>query len=209
MSNTASSLPEESAQKGKFLEGNIYFFTVIGFFTCENLTNTWLPALGLRTLAHQYENAADFIAPYLLLPVCLVLILALFKRNIFAGLIATAGSLLLDWYFFIRYSLVLSRLSLVVIGVGVLLGYIVYRAVQKRVTASSVVTKAQRWRTRAIYTGVYVVSFFIAVYLAPMLRQLGGRDIGFATATLPSLVVLVVYLLMHLPTRQRVLPQHV
>lgn len=56
-----SPLQTEDAKTRKFPEGKVYAIVVISFFVCENLTNTWLPALGLRTLAHQYENVADFI----------------------------------------------------------------------------------------------------------------------------------------------------
>ena len=195
-------LQKEDAKTRKFPEGKVYVIVVIGFFVCENLTNVWLPALGLRTLAHQYENAADFIAPYLLLPICLILIISLFKRSLISGFIAIAGTLMLDWYFFIRYDLLLSRLSLVVFGIAVLWSYIVYRQrTQSETPQTSQATasheKIGRWQKRAIYTVFYIVSFFATVYVAPLLRQLPapyGRDVSYATAALPTLVVLVVFL---------------
>ncbi|GAC1379144.1 MAG: hypothetical protein NVSMB33_04130 [Ktedonobacteraceae bacterium] len=172
---------------------------VIGFFICENLTKTWLPALGLRILAHQYENFADFIAPYLLLPICLILIIGLSKRNFLPGLVAIAGSLMLDWFFFIRYDLLLSRLALAVIGGAVLWSYVIYRSKQEAFLAPPPLTKSRRWLMRGIYTGIYVVSFILAAYTAPLLKQIAGAygsDLSLATATGPTLVVLVVYLLL-------------
>lgn len=196
-------LQTEGAKARKFPEGKVYAFVVIGFFVCENLTNTWLPALGLRTLAHQYENAADFIAPYLLLPICLFLVISLFKRSLIAGCIAIAGSLMLDWFFFIRYNLLLSRLSLVVFGIAVLWSYIVYRARTKSEMSQVAPSREKmgRWLKRAIYTGIYIVSFLVTVYATPLLNQLTipyRRDVLLATSILPTLVVLVVYLLFHL-----------
>lgn len=204
-------LQTEGANTRKFTEGKIYAFVVIGFFVCENLTNTWLPALGLRTLAHQYENAADFIAPYLLLPICLMLVIRLFKTSLLSGFVAIAGSLMLDWFFFIRYNLLLSRLSLVVFGIAVLWSYIVYRTRAKSEAPQAAPReKMGRWLKRAIYAGVYVGSFFAAVYIAPLLRQITGpygRDVSLATAALPTLVVLVVYLLFLLLARPRLLAE--
>ncbi len=201
----------EAAKTRKFPEGKVYIIVVIGFFVCENLTNSWLPALGLRTLAHQYENAADFIAPYLLLPICLILIINLFKRSLIAGCIAIAGSIMLDWYFFIRYDQLLSRLSLVVLGIAIFGSYIVYRnRTQSQAPQTASNEKMGRWLKRAIYAGAYIVGFFIAVYVAPLLRQLSipyARDVSYATAALPTLVVLVVYLLFHLQARARPLPK--
>ena len=167
-------LQTADAHTRKFPEGKVYAFVVIGFFVCENLTNVWLPALGLRTLAHQYENVADFIAPYLLMPICLILVINLFKRSLIAGVIGIAGSLMLDWYFFIRYDLLLSRLSLVVFGIAVLWSY--YRLQkqgqdQKRLRLLLPVRKGERWLRRAIYTGIYIISFLVAVYVAPLLRK--------------------------------------
>lgn len=205
-------LQTEGAKTRKFPEGKVYAFVVIGFFVCENLTNTWLPALGLRTLAHQYENVANFIAPYLLLPICLALVISLFKRSLIAGCIAIAGSLMLDWFFFIRYNLLLSRLSLVVFGIAVLWSYIVYRARTKSAAPQAAPSREKmgRWQKRAIYTGIYIVSFLVAVSAAPLLGQLTGsygKDVSLATSTLPTLVVLVVYLLFHLLARPRLLPE--
>ncbi|GAC1626002.1 MAG: hypothetical protein NVS4B7_16050 [Ktedonobacteraceae bacterium] len=197
---------------GKFPEGKTYAFVVVGFFVCENLTNIWLPALGLRTLAHQYENIADFIAPYLLLPICLFLVLSLFKRSLIAGCIAIVGSLMLDWFFFIRYDQLLSRLSLVVYGIAVLLSYIAYRSRRKSEAPQATPAREHigRWQKRAVYTSIYIVSFLVAVYTTPLLRQLTGqygRDVSFATSALPTLVVLVVYLLFPLLARPRLLTE--
>ncbi len=192
------SLPREEVKTRNFPEGKVYVFVVIGFFVCENLTNTWLPALGLRTLAHQYENFANFIAPYLLLPVCLILAIRVLRRSLLPGFVAIAGSLMLDWFFFIRYDLLLSRLALAIIGGAVLWSYLLYRSKKEALQAPPPVAKAKRWQIRGVYTSFYVVSFLLAAYAAPLLRHLAGPyggDLSLATATFPTLVVLVLYLL--------------
>jgi hypothetical protein len=193
-------LHSETSPSRRFPEGKIYLGVIIGFFTCENLTNTWLPALGLTTLAHQYEGIADLIAPYLLLPVCVVVSILTLRRSLASGLLTIVGSMILDYYFFIRYNVWLSRSGLLIIGLGVLWSYFLYRSGKPLFlppSASSSTDRLRRWSLLAV---TYTLSVLFVVSLGPLSRYVHlagsfGRDLGAATATLPTLLVLLVYLL--------------
>ncbi len=185
-----------------FTEGKIYLATVVGFVACQFLTSTWLPALGLLTLDHLYGSIADFLAPYLLLPLCLVLTVIVVKRNLFAGLLAGLGSLMIDLFFFIHYNMLLAWCGLIIIGIGVLLNYVVYKRGQEKPDIVAAVSQSERRHMKIIYTGIYIVCFVLSAYvLYPLLSHAHlvipyfGGDVPNATATIPTLIVLVVYLL--------------
>jgi len=62
---TAPRRPERQGRLGLsgFPEGKTFLWLALGFVVCRYLTDTWLPALGLQTLAQRYTNFTDTVAP--------------------------------------------------------------------------------------------------------------------------------------------------
>src|SRR5579859_7183960 len=201
-----STMPPQATSTCSFSEGKTFLVTAIAFVACRYLTTSWLPALGLRTLAHQYENFIDFFAPYILLPICLIVIIQVSRRTIWAGLLATVGSVIIDYYFFIRFVEPLSWLGLLILALAVLWSGVLYIQRKKEQFPPPLFTRSERLQRTILLIVVYVVGFFIAIYLAPVVRGSGltdSRDLAGAVATLPSLLVLFAYLVYN-----RVRPQH-
>lgn len=207
-----STAPPSVSSTRSFAEGKTFLITAIAFIACRYLTTTWLPALGLRTLAHQYENFIDFVAPYILLPICLVVIVQVTRRNILPGLLAIIGTVIIDYYFFIRFMELPSWLGLLILAGAVLWSGLLFLQRKKEQFPPPLLTRSERLQRNILLAIVYVVSFFIAMLLAPVVRGSNlpdARDLAAAVATLPTLLALLAYLLYNRlrPQQQKTVEQ--
>jgi len=114
-------------ERRAFPEGMTFFWLAVGFILCRYLTDTILPDLGLKQLAHDYEELANTVAPYLELPVCAVLCVQVLRHGLPAGLLAIVACVGLDYFFFVHFNEPLSWGSLALIGVAVAFSYARFR----------------------------------------------------------------------------------
>jgi hypothetical protein len=128
-----------------FPEAKSYLIYALGYIACNYLTHSWLPTLGLQNVANQYGIVVDTIAPYLILPFHLMLALQLFKRSLLAGILGIASLIAVAWYFFIQYDETLAFVSLGILGVGVLLGWLGSGKPKVEISLNAMFSKGALW----------------------------------------------------------------
>lgn len=184
--------------RGVFPEGLTFVWLALGFILCRYLTDTILPDLGLRQLAHDYEELTNNVAPYLELPLCTALCVQVLRRSVPLGLLTTLGCVGLDYFFFVRFNEPLSWGSLALIGVAVAGSYASYRlgvgAARPRHGA------AAHRRVLLICAVAYAIGLALALVAKRVLEDaaLGGRlgeDLPRIAPVLPSLLALAAYVI--------------
>ncbi|MGI8550939.1 MAG: hypothetical protein ACR2PL_09160 [Dehalococcoidia bacterium] len=191
------SVSQSQENRRSFPEGKTFLWLVGGFILCRFLTDNFLPAIGLRHFAQQAAALVDYFAPYLLLPVCLVLVIQTWCRNILAGLLVATGSLILDFYFFIHFNDPPSWGSLVLIALGAAVSYAAYavgRPGFREAPPSSDAARQRVWRTCAI---VYLMSAVATGLAELLLKHNGARwDVPIALPIIPTIFTLAAYLIL-------------
>ncbi len=178
-----------------FPEGKTYGWFVVGFLVCHYLFTSWLRAIGLDRFADEWEPEFNAAAPYLLLPLSVVLVVQTLRRSLGPAFVVAAGSLTLHYFFYIHFVEWLSWAAVALIGLGV-----AWSSILASRSADAAAPPANERRRLLITAAVaYIIGTAVALGLKVLLEraELGGRlgdELPVAVAILPALLALAVYL---------------
>jgi len=184
-----------------FPEGKTLAWFIGGFLLCRFLTDNLLPAVGLKEFAHSVTPPLDAVAPYLLLPVCLMLGIQVWRHSAPAAVIVALGTLALHYFFFVRFSNPPSWLAVAVIVLGVGVSYVAYRGAGDKRSPSDA---RQTRRLLICCAAVYAVCAAATAVAQVVLEHTGAGDaVWKALPLLPSLIALAAWIALrrgHAPT---------
>lgn len=165
----------------------IYGWLLIGFLICHYLVSDILPALGLGFISDQYGSAINAYGPYLILPINFQIIVLAFDRDKLGGWLATIGTLIMSFFFYINYQEPLSFIGLGIVGLGIFIA--VLRNNQPLSHKAFIAIK---------YYHVYLAASVIAVGLRFFitgndLDAPGGYDVANIPGVLPVIVLAAYY----------------
>jgi len=173
-------------------ELKVYLYFAIGFAFCNYLTHTWLPAVGLMSFSDAYGSYFDNLAPYLILPTCLLLTIQNLKRGLIFGIMAIAASLVIDYYFFIQYFEPFAWGGLLLLGIATVLASVWGN--KELDTRAAYIFKPFKVYLVAFIIGL-IVEYFTKQYLLSVgINMLFGTELKWSNGNIPVIFLIITYL---------------
>jgi len=139
-----------------------------------------------------YGSYFDNLAPYLILPTCLLLTIQNLKRGLIFGIMAIAASLVIDYYFFIQYFEPFAWGGLLLLGIATVLASVWGN--KELDTRAAYIFKPFKVYLVAFIIGL-IVEYFTKQYLLSVgINMLFGTELKWSNGNIPVIFLIITYL---------------